>query len=531
MLNKYLHADYNKQFNYNYMSINEQRALKRKKCFIYTFITLMGSIILIMSIWWLHMRYSSNTDVIIPPIYCDILERNTVRPYPYPYLNSSESESENKTNISYYISFNETIMQADFVKYIQPLEMNECKTCQFLRPDPYGINELRDGDYKETGFIRGKLVPNADYGKDTFIISNVIPMNSIFNQGIWMLSEMMIRNEYKTKLIYKGCDYDESKYVITDTNKTLYIPKGCSYLVFNTNNISQIKNLELLDYGYYENSNTTTELKKKLPDWVTCKNKENRNINDQVNNIKIGNNNDNNNNNKGLHMLTFKPGEYTLSPQDYGFVDYLVAEIWGAGGSGGTPFADGIDNNGSTGGGSGAYIKATIKTNQKNIHLNVGSGGSGTVFINLTRETMPPDQCNATSGQKSMIITDDITLIAEGGKTGCVSDIQGGKAGKAFIAFINIKNPVDTNNIILINGNDGLMYYDVIANGPGGDAPGGGKGGSSRFNPSFCNSKDNGKIPGGGGNAFIIQCGSFNEPRYVDLSSGGDGMINIYFDL
>jgi DNA/RNA endonuclease G (NUC1) len=195
---------------------------------------------------------------------CKIIQRNIVRPYP------------NQENFTYYISFNETIMQADFVKYIQPDITNSCSSCSYFRKDPYNINVLRQEDYTNTGFDRGHLVPNADYGEDTYIISNVVPMLPKFNKGDWKKSEQLIRDKYPDKLIYKGCDYS-NEYIITSRNNKLYIPIGCSYFVFGTPsrssgtyNIDKLTELQLLDYGYLENNEAETPIIKKLPYWIEC---------------------------------------------------------------------------------------------------------------------------------------------------------------------------------------------------------------------------------------------------------------------
>lgn len=189
-------------------------------------------------------------------IYCHIEQSSTVRLYP---------DSIKRT---YIISFNQTIMQAKYVAYIQPSSPNSCKSCKYFRKDPYDINVLRDDDYIGTAYDRGHLVPNVDYGNDTYIISNVVPQIPKFNQQIWRQSEEMIRSTYKGKLILKGCDYSD-KYVMTKRNNKLYIPLGCWYVVVDSNDMNQIFKLKILDYGYFENKNTSVFIKR-LPDWIVC---------------------------------------------------------------------------------------------------------------------------------------------------------------------------------------------------------------------------------------------------------------------
>jgi endonuclease G len=157
---------------------------------------------------------------------------------------------------------------------MQPFVTNSCTTCNYFRKDPYDINILRHEDYTNTGYDRGHLVPNADYGVDTYIITNAVPMIPKFNRGIWRVSEQAIREKYKGKLIYKGCEYSNN-YIMTSRSNKLYIPAGCFYVVFDSNNINQISELELLDYGYLKNDNTLQRNIKKLPDWVDCSGKKN----------------------------------------------------------------------------------------------------------------------------------------------------------------------------------------------------------------------------------------------------------------
>jgi DNA/RNA endonuclease G (NUC1) len=191
-----------------------------------------------------------------PPILCNVVTSSNLKSYP------------NTINRTYYIDFNKTIMQANYVVYIQPSVSNRCPSCRYFRVDPYKIDTLKNNDYTNSGYDRGHLVPNADYGADTFIITNVVPMLSAFNRGSWKKSEKNIRDMYKRKLIYKGCDYS-NKYVSTNKNNKLYIPDGCFYVVFDSSNVRQTSGLKLLDYGYYENIGGSQCIKK-LPKWINC---------------------------------------------------------------------------------------------------------------------------------------------------------------------------------------------------------------------------------------------------------------------
>jgi len=177
-------------------------------------------------------------------------------------------------NFLYAIDFNTTIMQANYVYYISTYGGNGCKNENrktYWLKDPYNINDLRYEDYTNTGYQRGHLVPNADYGCDTYYMSNAVPMNPDLNQKIWSQSEKHIRQEYAGKLVYKGCDYSHN-YVLTSKNKKLYIPIGCYYIVFDSSTLTDINKEtvgRVLDYGYFLNENNSVK-QSKLPYWTDC---------------------------------------------------------------------------------------------------------------------------------------------------------------------------------------------------------------------------------------------------------------------
>ncbi|AYV75156.1 MAG: DNA/RNA endonuclease [Terrestrivirus sp.] len=184
----------------------------------------------------------------------------------YPYTN----------NFIYAINFNKTLMQANYVYYITTSGGNGCydysDLCGNFRDDPYGINILTHDDYKYTGFDRGHIVPNADYGYDTYIISNVVPMLPYFNQQIWAKSEEELRQNYAGKLVYKGCDYSLDKFIISNLNNTLYVPIGCYYVIFNQTKLPDTVDIvrgQIIDYGYYLHSDEYF-FEKTLPPWIYC---------------------------------------------------------------------------------------------------------------------------------------------------------------------------------------------------------------------------------------------------------------------
>lgn len=171
----------------------------------------------------------------------------------------------------YAIDFNRSVMQANYVYYISTSGGNRCKSCKFGN-DPYGIDIITSEDYTNTGYDRGHLVPNADYGKDTYIISNAVPMIPKFNSGSWKMSEQFIRDTYAKYLIYKGCDYSYNNFILSNLGNKLYIPIGCYYIVFNNFKLPDTRALmkgDVVDYGYYMNSVISVK-EDKFPWWSRC---------------------------------------------------------------------------------------------------------------------------------------------------------------------------------------------------------------------------------------------------------------------
>jgi DNA/RNA endonuclease G (NUC1) len=200
--------------------------------------------------------------LILPVVLgCDLLKNCQVSPR--SEITHGYPKDTPNGQYDYFINFNKTIMQANYVWYISTSGGNRYPSCPSIRMDPYDINTLRTKDYTNTGYDRGHLVPNADYGYSTCIMSNVVPMIPKFNQGIWAKSERYIRDNFAGKLVYKGCDYDET-YITTVTDKKLYIPVGCYYAIFSDKTI--------MDYGYYYNNADPQEKICKLPYWINCEN-------------------------------------------------------------------------------------------------------------------------------------------------------------------------------------------------------------------------------------------------------------------
>ena len=186
----------------------------------------------------------------------------------YTYCQINYGYGVNETFVNYQVNFNLTLMQPNFVVYTSTKGGNSCKDCKTFYPDPYGWDKITTNDYTNSGYQRGHLVPNSDYGEHTFYITNVVPMLAKFNEGYWLESENKIRKDYFNKLIVKGCLFSYDKYVLSIRKNKLYVPYGCYYTVLDQVEVVDVLKLQLLDYGYIDQE--TGQKKKVLPYWITC---------------------------------------------------------------------------------------------------------------------------------------------------------------------------------------------------------------------------------------------------------------------
>lgn len=433
-----------------------------------------------------------------------------------PIIERNIHEYPSGEKFIYAINFNETIMQANYVYYITTNGGNGCKNKNrktYWLKDPYDIDNIRYDDYTNTKYQRGHLVPNADYGCDTYYISNAVPMIGDFNQNSWAESEKYIRQEYAGKLVYKGCDYSDN-YILTNRGNKLFIPIGCYYIIFDSSTLTDINKEtvnKVLDYGYYLNEKGSKK-QSKLPTWADC----------SFNTVSTTGTTTNSNTgiipliNNSINMKIFASGIHKITPKDYNFKDNIIVEAWGAGGAGCT--CSGY----SIGGGSGGYIKSSIKTEQSTFNITVGSGMKGNITQNYCYLINNP--IGMTTIKKN-----NITLFSAGAGGTC--DIP------AFFLQNGGKNIINNiKNVLSLNGNSGIYgdstncgqmlraHNGIITklNCRGAHAPYGGRGGNGCFLP-YINAQ-NGDSPAGGGGSGI------NKRENILLNAdGADGGFIIYY--
>ena len=282
-------------------------------------------------------------------------------------------------------------------------------------------------------------------------------------------------------------------------------------------------------------------------------------------------------------QLTFdQPGEYQLTPEMYNFADEITVELWGAGGGG-------CSGDCGIGGGSGAYIKATLNTNLESFYLIVGaSGKGGRSYTYITNPCIPSKYpweyekilYSGYNGTNTVINSNSNSIIAGGGLGGnwtseksCTTDQFGGRCmytvnngGKYIINYVD--GIVD----IALDGNSGEVSTNmlnstkqcnisaytknyIIRSGDGGQAYMGGKVGKGNSKQYCCNNCGwacwthvtcdidytymNATSPGSGGGGSLdtattcgsCECGGGNLIVYFrNGGDGGNGTIIVTFD-
>jgi len=104
----------------------------------------------------------------------------------------------------YIVSYNESCEQANWIYYvIKPSDLTGEQTTRrndFREDDSVKTGSAKLSDYKNSGYDRGHLKPSGDEPCDsaqmseTFLMSNVSPMEASFNRGVWLRLENHVRS-------------------------------------------------------------------------------------------------------------------------------------------------------------------------------------------------------------------------------------------------------------------------------------------------------------------------------------------------
>lgn len=108
-------------------------------------------------------------------------------------------------------------------------------------------------------------------------------------------------------------------------------------------------------------------------------------------------------------------GEYTLIPEDYGYADNIIIQLWGAGSGSSWMYGGGNPQTGCQGdvycgGNSGAYIHININTiKQETFYFTLGEGGISTL-CSLGPYTLC-QYCNGKQGNYSLFYSENKSLF------------------------------------------------------------------------------------------------------------------------
>jgi endonuclease G len=114
---------------------------------------------------------------------------------------------------AYYLSYLTDKKIAEWVAYPLTKEIivkGNFERSGYFEVDPeLGNKQAGYYDFSSSGYIRGHLVPVADVSydleamKQSYLLSNIAPMNASFNEGVWFDLEKTIRDwAYRYRHIY-----------------------------------------------------------------------------------------------------------------------------------------------------------------------------------------------------------------------------------------------------------------------------------------------------------------------------------------
>jgi len=219
-------------------------------------------------------------------------------------------------------------------------------------------------------------------------------------------------------------------------------------------------------------------------------------------------------------------GEYTLMPEDYGYANNIMIQLWGAGSGssymyGGGNSQTGCQGNVYCGGNSGAYINININTvKQETFYFTLGGGGLSTICrIGYTL----CQYCNGQPGNYSLFYSEDKNLFLN--VSGAYQALNSGQT--KFNASVTVlKYRADDIIINNINGTISNCYNDLSGHNynSGAEASFGAKGGNINAIP---------KCSGYMGSGSGYQCNGCEADKKtgqcVTYYKGGDGALILYY--
>lgn len=241
------------------------------------------------------------------------------------------------------------------------------------------------------------------------------------------------------------------------------------------------------------------------------------------------------------------PGNYFVKPEDYHYASDLVIEIWSAGGGGATAYynSHNFNNLKITGGGGGAYLKISVKSNLETFQIIVGKGGSGSVTYFDYNEKRYLSKYSL-DGDNSEILSNSLYINLSGGSSG-----HDGGSGGSLTEITGLNNT----NYYYIRGQNSTditseynLFYDTFLIKGGNNPNGGYAGAECKKNTEKITKKysilfltfeidlnmyyticENGASPGGGGCGYYYISEFISSRNIFSGGNGGDGMTVIHY--
>lgn len=148
----------------------------------------------------------------------------------------------------YTLAYDERHEQARWVAYVLTRERLDGdvprKGNDYFMPDSSVMTfSALPGDYSHSGYSRGHLAPAADMKwsvqamRESFLMSNISPQTSAFNDGVWHRAEKLVRRwaeEYDSLYVVTGPVLEEGLPSIGHSNR-ISVPRCFYKVVYDPN--------------------------------------------------------------------------------------------------------------------------------------------------------------------------------------------------------------------------------------------------------------------------------------------------------
>ena len=184
-------------------------------------------------------------------LFSGLQNKETQKGFFYDYLPVSHSDCEVVKHTYYSLCYSKKHEQASWVYYLlsDSMIVGSSERKNYFPKDVFVTTGTSSyGDYTNSGFDRGHLLPAADMKwnqfamNETFLMSNVAPQNRGFNQyGLWKKLETHVRKwvvERKHLHVFVGGVLTENLEKMSNTN--ISVPKYFYKILFDEANFTSI---------------------------------------------------------------------------------------------------------------------------------------------------------------------------------------------------------------------------------------------------------------------------------------------------